>query len=97
VGVCVHCIGSLPAVGAPQIVAARDACVAGFVYLAGENDGCRVGSRVVGFHSSRPWTQRMKYIRVHAAYSNLIIPSEGLEEFKKWVVEMVEASKKLNE
>ena len=30
-------------------------------------------------------------------YNSLIIPAEGLEEFKKWVVEMVKASKKLKE
>jgi len=28
-------------------------------------------------------------------FSNIIIPAEGLEEFKKWVVEMAKASKKL--
>jgi PurA ssDNA and RNA-binding protein len=30
-------------------------------------------------------------------YNSLIIPAEGLEEFKKWVVEMAKASKKLKE
>ena len=30
-------------------------------------------------------------------YNSLIIPVEGLEEFKKWVVEMAKASKKLKE
>jgi hypothetical protein len=30
-------------------------------------------------------------------YNNIIIPAEGLEEFKTWVVEMAEASKKLDE